>query len=131
MPPERYTPGSPMDWMRHARSDLELVKTAPHANILPEEICFHAQQAAEKALKALLIARGIPFPWTHNLRTLLDLLAPTADPPRDVHAATALTDYAVALLYPCVREPITEEEQKEALQLATDVVYWAASFIQE
>jgi HEPN domain-containing protein len=41
---------------------------------LLEGLCFHAQQAAEKALKAVLIAKGIPPPKTHNIRILLDLL---------------------------------------------------------
>jgi HEPN domain-containing protein len=36
--------------------------------------CFHAQQAAGKALKALLVARGIDFPDTHALEVLVDLL---------------------------------------------------------
>lgn len=131
MPPEERGPGSPAYWMQHARSDLELARIAPLPNVLPEELCFHAQQAAEKALKALLVARGIPFPWTHNLRTLLDLLVPVLAPPPEVQAATALTDHAVAILYPGAREPITDEERNEAVQLATDVVGWAASIIQE
>jgi len=29
--------------------------------------CFHAQQIAEKSLKAFLAYRGVPFPYTHNL----------------------------------------------------------------
>jgi HEPN domain len=33
---------------------------------------FHAQQAAEKALKAVLAASGDDFPWTHDLRHLMD-----------------------------------------------------------
>ena len=33
-------------------------------------VCYHAQQAAEKALKATLVARGLPFPYVHNLITL-------------------------------------------------------------
>ena len=131
MRPEDYPPGSPADWMRHARSDLELAKTAPHPNILLEELCFHAQQAAEKALKALLLAKNLPFPRTHNLRILLDLLVPVTDPPPEVQAAAGLTDYAVAIRYPGTREPITEEERREAVQSATHVVQWAASSIQE
>jgi HEPN domain-containing protein len=35
---------------------------------------FHAQQAVEKALKAVMVAHGILFPKTHNLKELHDLL---------------------------------------------------------
>ena len=34
---------------------------------------FHAQQTAEKSLKAVLAARGVYFPFTHDLRVLMDL----------------------------------------------------------
>ena len=53
MPPEDIMPGSPSDWLRHACSDLELARVARTPKILLEGLCFHAQQAAEKALKAL------------------------------------------------------------------------------
>ncbi len=36
---------------------------------------FHAQQAAEKMLKALLAFRGVDYPKTHNLRVLVELLS--------------------------------------------------------
>lgn len=50
MPPEALTPGSPADWLRHAYSDLALASMTPRPPVLPEQLCFHAQQAAEKAL---------------------------------------------------------------------------------
>ncbi len=71
---EEIEPGSPKDWLRHAFSDLELAHIAPNKKILLEDLCFHAQQATEKALKAVLVANGIPFPKTHNIRTLLEFL---------------------------------------------------------
>lgn len=36
-------------------------------------VCFHAQQAVEKALKAALAARGVDFPFTHDLAALAEL----------------------------------------------------------
>ncbi len=74
MPPETHAPGSAADWLRHAYSDLALARTTPLPPILFEDLCFHAQQAAEKAIKAILVAYNIPVPRTHNLRTLFDLL---------------------------------------------------------
>lgn len=46
----------PSDWLAHAESDLNLARLAKgHENILAEQVCFHAQQATEKALKAVLL----------------------------------------------------------------------------
>jgi HEPN domain-containing protein len=92
MPPEEIEPGEPGDWLRHARSDLELARTPRNSKILLEDLCFHAQQAAEKALKAVLIFRSIPFLRTHNIRILMDLLPEDLNLPeeandfRDVHS---------------------------------------------
>ncbi len=126
MLPEALPPGSAADWLRHARSDLALAKTRSVPEVLLESLCFHAQQAAEKALKAVLVARAIPFPRTHNLGALLDLLANALQPPAEIQAADILTDYAVSSRYPGEVEPITEEEYQEALRLAERVVHWAA-----
>ncbi|MGZ9204882.1 MAG: HEPN domain-containing protein [Nitrospira sp.] len=41
---------------------------------LPEDLCFDAQQAAEKAIKALLLYRGITFPFVHDLAELVTVL---------------------------------------------------------
>lgn len=68
--------GSPESWLQYANSDLELARISKPQNVLFETLCFHAQQAAEKAIKALLIAKKITFPKTHSIRMLLDLLPP-------------------------------------------------------
>lgn len=127
--PEDITPGSPSDWLRHAYSDLELARVARTPKILLEGLCFHAQQAAEKALKAVLIANGLPFEKIHNLKTLLDLLPQGIILPPEVQDAASLTDYAVSRRYPGDFEPITEEEYQEAVRLAEAVVHWAESII--
>lgn len=129
MPPEAFTPGSPADWLRHAYSDLALASLLPHPPILPEQLCFHAQQAAEKALKAILIAYEAPIPRTHNLRTLLDLLPAELPLPSDIQEAVGLSDYAVTSRYPGISEPIGAEEHREALDLAEAVIYWAEHVI--
>lgn len=112
MQPESSAPGSPADWLRHAFSDLALAGIAPLAPILYEDLCFHAQQAAEKALKAVLIAYAIPVPRTHNLRTLLDLLPSDLSVSSDIQAAAGLSDYAVASRYPGIGEPVEDEEYR-------------------
>ncbi len=130
MPLEACAPGSPADWLRHAYSDLALASITPYPPIMLEQLCFHAQQAAEKALKAVLVAHHIAVPRTHNLRTLFDLLPADLPVPSDVQMAAGLSDYAVASRYPGVSEPVEADEHREAVSLAEAVVYWAEHVIQ-
>jgi len=51
-PPEPYQPKA---WLRRAQSDLALARHAAGVDdVLPEDAVYHAQQCAEKALKAVL-----------------------------------------------------------------------------
>ncbi len=129
MPHEGRFPGSPVDWLRYAYSDLGLARVRRPSKVLLEGLCFHAQQAAEKALKAVLIAKGVPPPKTHNIRTLLDLLPQDVIVPQDVEDAASLTDYAVMSRYPGVFESVDEKEYKETIRLAESVVLWAETII--
>jgi len=60
-------------WMEKAKNDLEIAEI-----ILGEEFhsesAFHSQQAAEKALKAVLVALDTQPPRSHNIHLLLRLL---------------------------------------------------------
>jgi HEPN domain-containing protein len=124
MPAERFPPDDPREWLRSARSDLSLARSdVPGADL--EAFCFHAQQAAEKAIKGVLLAHDIRFPFVHDLGALLDLAARSGVPvPDPVRAADHLTDYAVLTCYPTL-EPVIEEELEEAIRLAEEVVEWA------
>jgi HEPN domain-containing protein len=130
MRPDSGAPGSPEDWLRHARSDLALaVAVGPVGDVLAETLCFHAQQAAEKALKAVLINVGVEFPRTHSLRLLVDLLPSKLRTEPMPESAVTLTDYAVTVRYPGEIEPIGERELEEAIRLAQGVVRWADSLL--
>ena len=62
-------------WLRYAEEDLTTVETLlgqPH--IVPRHVCWFAQQAAEKALKAVLVFLQIDFPRTHDLDFLRNLV---------------------------------------------------------
>lgn len=54
---------------------MALEKLLDDRDIEDDLLGFHAQQAAEKMLKALLAARGVDYPKTHNLRVLIELLS--------------------------------------------------------
>lgn len=129
MQPEGQRPGSPEDWLRHAYSDLELARVVAPPGVLLEGLCFHTQQAAEKALKAVLVAHETPFPKTHSIRMLLDLMPKDLSVPKDVEDAASLTDYAVMIRYPTDTEPVDEKEYQQAIRLAEAVVSWAENII--
>jgi HEPN domain-containing protein len=127
MPPDS-DPGSGEDWLRHARSDLALASTVgPVGDILAETLCFHAQQATEKALKAVLVHKGIEFPRTHSLRLLVDMLPQAIRTDPVLESAVGLTDYAVTTRYPGETEPVDQAELEESIRLAQAVVRWAES----
>ena len=57
-------------WMLKGDSDLLTVRHLLDTNGPYDTACFHAQQAAEKYLKALLALTGRPIPLIHNLEEL-------------------------------------------------------------
>ncbi len=71
MPPSLRSAGDPGEWLRHARSNLSRCRSDSRLpDVLFEDLCFDAQQAAEKAFKAVLVLRGRRFPRTHDLAEL-------------------------------------------------------------
>ena len=74
MPRDPGQLGAPEEWLRRAKSNLALARQAKGDEIYWEDLCFETQQAAEKALKAILIAKAIPFRFVHDLAELLTLL---------------------------------------------------------
>jgi HEPN domain-containing protein len=86
-------------WLRRAASDVVSMEATLHAGSL-DGACFHAQQAAEKYLKAFLIYHSMAFPHTHNLKDLVELCG-TIDPSFHSLAsqAASLTPYAVRARY--------------------------------
>src|SRR3990172_4692939 len=124
MPAETDLPGGPEAWLRYAVSDLRFARVAASDEIMREGLCFHAQQAAEKAIKAVLIAKGITPPKTHSIGLLLDLVSEVIHVPNKIQEAASLTDYAVTTRYPGDAEPITQTEYQQAVSLAETVVDW-------
>ena len=102
-PPSRKRfPSTPEEWLSHARSDLILAKLGvEHQDVLYHQICFHAQQAVEKALKAVLLFYRIDFPLTRDIDELIDIFEGAGiSPPSHFSDAGSLTPYAVETRYP-------------------------------
>jgi HEPN domain-containing protein len=91
MLPEKPKPGSPADWLRRARSNLALACTPLPPDVLYNELCFHAQQAVEKSIKAVLVERGIEFRKVHSIAYLLGSLPPDISLPPEAMDAVSLT----------------------------------------
>jgi HEPN domain-containing protein len=86
-------------WIKKAQSDLAAVDALIAARSF-DTACFHAQQAAEKYLKAFLTHYGVTFPATHNLAKLVELGARTDESLRTLTATVEpLTPYAVETRY--------------------------------
>ena len=123
-------PGTPEEWLKKAKSNLAIARQPRTDEIFLEDYCFELQQAAEKALKSILLFRGIRFRFVHDLAELLTLLENDGvDLPEKIRASADLTGYSVEARYPGPFEPVTELEYKEALEIAETVVKWAESAI--
>ena len=89
--------GDADEWLLHAESDLTYAKLGQvQSAILRNQVAFHAEQAAEKAFKAVLVHAAVEFPRTHDLQNLLLLLRNSGISVRpEIEQASALTRFAV------------------------------------
>ena len=128
---ERLPPDDPREWPNRAHSNLAKAQGGSKLReVYLEDLCFDAQQAAEKAIKAVLIHLHVRFPYVHDLARLLSLAEEAgALVPENVRWSVALTDFAVAARYPGPGEPVSLEEYREALRMASQVIEWAEEVI--
>lgn len=125
-----YSTEDPHEWLVHARSSLHLAGMEG-PGILFEDLCYQAQQAAEKAVKTIFISRNIAYPYIHNINTLLTILEMEGVfIPERIWLLSKLTVYATGTRYPGF-EPVTKQEYGEALRLAREAVAWAEEMIGE
>lgn len=113
-------------WLRRARSDLVMARKAlaDRDVVDPWVASFHAQQAAEKIMKAALVIEQIRFSRTHELERLRSLLPADWELP-DQKTLAGLSRFAVAGRYPeslfdAGPEP-TWADAEEAVRLAESV----------
>jgi HEPN domain-containing protein len=106
-------------WMRHAESDLGAAFTLlEKGDYFPRQICFLAQQAGEKALKAILVFLEIPFPYTHDLDRIRELIPGDWQVKEKFPSLYDLSAWAVESRYPGNAPDVTEGEARQILQLA-------------
>jgi HEPN domain-containing protein len=122
---KRLPPDDPREWISRAKSNLALARNViPEADL--EDLCFDAQQAAEKSIKAVFVKRGENFPYSHDLDKLLRLLEKSGVKiPKFVNEAHELTQYAHLTRYPGLADPVTPREYRRAVRIAAAVLRWA------
>ncbi len=110
------------EWVEKAEGDLVTATRELRARRHPnhDAACFHAQQCAEKYLKACLQEHEIRFEKTHNLGRLLDLLLPVLPEWAELRPSLQeLNAYAVAFRYP--GESADRDAARRAVQLCRKV----------
>jgi HEPN domain-containing protein len=107
-------------WVQKAESDLKTALLVLRAGDQgpADTVAFHAQQCAEKYLKALLASEGIDFPKTHDIGQLVLLLPQRLAMNVTVEEQRRLTSYATVTRYPGDYEPVTIQEARCAVAIA-------------
>ena len=124
-----------MDWISTAETDLGVAKHL-FENYYPkplEIICYHCQQAAEKAVKGVIVffdAQG-GIPKKHDISFLMNQLKNTVDIDEALYDyADALTPYGVAVRYPNELS-LEERHARQAIEYADAILAWARETVEE
>ena len=107
-------------WVQKAEDDLMTAKALlKFKKPVPWIICFHAQQAVEKFLKAFLVYNNVPIPKVHDIKQLILMCSRIDTEFKELLkiGIDRLTEYAVEARYPILFEP-TLKEAREAVELA-------------
>ena len=110
-------------WIGKAEGDLQSAEhlLSKGAQWAFPTTCFHAQQCAEKYLKAILTLHSVPFPKTHDLTDLVHLVPSNIKLRIELVDLGTLNRYAVEARYPGDWEPIEREDAEQAVAIARKV----------
>ncbi|MCH9023115.1 MAG: HEPN domain-containing protein [Planctomycetes bacterium] len=111
------------EWLQKADEDIRSAKALLAQDpplLFPS--CFHAQQSAEKYLKAYLTWHQVEFPKTHSIRELLKRVkSADKDLASHLNSAASLTPYGVEVRYPSDLPEVSQAHAQEATELAEKV----------
>jgi HEPN domain-containing protein len=110
------------NWLYRANEDISVIKSLVESGTqyYTSTICFHAQQACEKFLKAYLAYHDIDFPKTHDVDYLLERCKEIDKEAFEIDVKS-LTDFGVSVRYP---DDFYIPDVKEALEyrdIATEI----------
>ena len=116
-------------WVDHAEEDFVSTQVlSKHKPPLLFGACFHAQQCAEKYMKAMLVSKDKRFPMTHDLVIVNNLLRQVKiDMEISEDLPELLSSYAVRARYSA--EALEMEDAKEALEIAAQVRSFPRKFL--
>jgi len=112
-------------WLRYAREDLAVAEMIIEHEQALRAACFHAQQCAEKAIKACLIFSGIRFRKVHDLELLCRELPGGWALAEDPERLAWLTVWAVEPRYPGDLPEATGDDARTAVRQAREVLEMA------
>ena len=104
-------------WLRYAADDLRVAEILLEQSSIPRAACFHAQQAAEKSIKAIFVFLQVDFPFTHDLNRLRDLLPEGWAIKERLHLGE-LSTWAIEPRYPGDVIEATAQDAQQAVQQA-------------
>ncbi len=111
-------------WLLRASEDLragkhDLTARPPLCN----DVAFHAQQCAEKAMKAFLVYHERPFRKTHNLTELGGAVARIEPALAELmREASLMTEFAWRFRYPGDSASVSERDALQSIELAERVL---------
>lgn len=108
------------DWIAKAENDLAAARALVVATLDDYgPAAFHAQQAAEKYLKAWLVHHQVEIPRTHDLGRLVHMISSQDEGlSRALEPVDQLTPFAVEYRYPGNYEPVSASDASKALEIA-------------
>lgn len=111
-------------WLLRASEDLRAAKHDLTARPpLLNDVAFHAQQCAEKAMKALLVHRQQAFRKTHNLTELGGAVARLEPSLAELmREASLMTEFAWRFRYPGDQPSVSAADALRALETAERVL---------
>lgn len=109
-------------WLAYARSDLAAAKALlANPEHYPRQVCYLAQQAVEKALKAALIREQIDFPFSHDLDRLRNLLPETWRVKVAFPDLAEMTIWAIEARYPADMPEVFHIDAIRAVRTAEEL----------
>ncbi|MDO8631222.1 MAG: HEPN domain-containing protein [Phycisphaerales bacterium] len=110
-------------WLRYGREDLAAAAALQDSGVgVPRQVCWLAQQAAEKTLKGTLAYLQIDFPRTHDLELLRNILPEPSRSRLESLDTSELSEWAVEGRYPGDWPEATESDARHAVALAQQIL---------
>lgn len=107
-------------WIGKAEKDLKIAEYNLNGNML-DAVVFYSQQAAEKALKALLLKKIEKFPKTHDLTKLAKLIK---SPDRIIELCSKINPGYIVSRYPDQSEEYSKKECEDILSWTKEILRW-------